>query len=220
MLRHRDTAALGGIGELLAVTLALRRQRLQQIDAGMMAEGVGDAHPLGFGTWIASLVAERKFLEAGDVRRHADDGEAVGDHRLVFLVGAIPFQHGEFRRMRHAALAIAEDAGEIEDPRLARRQQFLGREFRRGVQVERLARATGRDQLGRESMQMRLVAGRHLQGGRLDLDEAGLGKPGAQGGDYTVAGEQERPAIGVSLLFPERRRSLIRCLHPISPTPP
>jgi hypothetical protein len=37
--------------------------------------------------------------------------------------------------MQPPALTVAEDAGEIENPGLARRQQFLGSEFRRGVQI-------------------------------------------------------------------------------------
>ena len=41
--------------------------------------------------------------------------------------------------MQPAALAVAEDAGEFEDLLFARRQQFLGGEFRRGVQVKRAA---------------------------------------------------------------------------------
>ena len=74
--------------------------------------------------------------------------------------------------MQRAALAIAEHAREIEDARLAGRQQLLAGEFRRGVQIERPPLAVRRDQLGREGMQMRLVAGRDLQRRGLDLDEA------------------------------------------------
>ena len=73
--------------------------------------------------------------------------------------------------MQRAALAVAEHAREGEQPRLAGREQLLGGEFRRGVQIERRPRAIRRDQLGRERMQMRLVAGRDLQDRGLDLDE-------------------------------------------------
>ena len=58
--------------------------------------------------------------------------------------------------------------------RLAGRQQLLAGEFRRGAQIERLPLAAGPDQLGREGVQMGLVAGRDLQGRGLDLDETGL----------------------------------------------
>ena len=57
---------------------------------------------------------------AGGARRGGEKRGAVRHHRLVGLVGAIPFQHGEFRMMQRAALAVAEDAGELEDPRARR----------------------------------------------------------------------------------------------------
>ena len=72
--------------------------------------------------------------------------------------------------MQRAALAVAEHAGEFENARLARRQQLLGGEFRRGAQIERAPLPARRDQLGGEGMQMRLVAGRDLQSRGLDLD--------------------------------------------------
>ena len=55
--------------------------------------------------------------------------------------------------------------------RLAGRQQLLAGELRRGVQIERRARPVRPDRLGREGVQMRLVAGRDLQRRRFDLDE-------------------------------------------------
>ena len=39
----------------------------------------------------------------------------------------------------HTSLAIAEDAGEIENARLARCQQFLGGKLGRGVEIKRVA---------------------------------------------------------------------------------
>ena len=44
---------------------------------------------------------------------------------------------------------------------------------------------------------MRLVAGRDLQGGRLDLDEVAIGEPVADGRGDGVAQEQPRAAVGV-----------------------
>ena len=73
--------------------------------------------------------------------------------------------------MQRPALAVAEHAGEVEDPPLAGRQQLLAGEFRRGVQISGVRSPSGRHQLGREGMQMGLVAGRDLQDRRLDLDE-------------------------------------------------
>ena len=75
------------------------------------------------------------------------------------------------------ALAVAEHAREIEDARLARRQQLLAGEFRRGAQVQRGSLAARSDQLGGEGMQMGLVAGRDLQGRGLHLHEIVGGEP-------------------------------------------
>ena len=88
--------------------------------------------------------------------RNHDDG--VRHDGVVGGVRAIPFQHGEFRQMQIAALAVAEYAREFEDLFLTCGKQFLGREFRRGAQVTRRARAVGADQFGAGSVQMRLVA--------------------------------------------------------------
>ena len=79
--------------------------------------------------------------------------------------------------MQRGPLAVAEHAREGEQPRFAGGEQLLGGEFGRGVQVERRAARVRRDQLGREGMQMRLVAGRDLQDRGLDLDEVPCVKP-------------------------------------------
>ena len=71
--------------------------------------------------------------------------------------------------MQRPALAIAEHGREREDALLARRQQLLAGKLRRGVQVERPARAVGPDQLRCKGVQVRLVAGRDLQRAGLDL---------------------------------------------------
>ena len=78
-----------------------------------------------------------ELLRAGRARRLGHQRRAVVHQRLIRLVRPIPFQHREFGMMQRAALAVAEHAGEIEDARLARRQQLLAGEFRRGAQIER-----------------------------------------------------------------------------------
>ena len=102
-------------------------------------------------------------------------------------------------------LAIAEDPGEGEDARLAGGEQFLHGEFRRGVEIPLEPSAAGRDQLGREGMQMGLVSGRDLQRRRLDLDEASGVEPAAERRHDPVPREQERPPVGVAAGRPERR---------------
>ena len=129
---------------------------------------------------IAIAVAEGEYLRARRVGREAQDREAIVDDGRVGLIGAIPFEHGEFRCMQRPALAIAEDAGEIENAPLAGRQQFLAREFGRGVEIARLSRAAGRDHLRREGMQMRLVAGRDLQRAAFDLEKSARARTGSR----------------------------------------
>ena len=74
--------------------------------------------------------------------------------------------------VQRPALAVAEHAGEGEDPRLAGGQELLAGELRRGVQIAPAAGAVGRGELGREGVQMGLVARRDLQRRGLDLEEA------------------------------------------------
>ena len=172
----------------------------------MAREGLRHRHALRRGKRIDGLAAKRELLGAGGARRLGQQRRAVVHQRLVGLVRPVPFQHGEFRMMQRAALAVAEHAGEIEDARLAGRQQLLAGEFRRGAQIERLPLAAGSDQLGGEGMQMGLVAGRDLQGGGLDLDEIARGEPGPQSGRDAArapAGYGRRAACGAGQ--PERR---------------
>ncbi len=62
--------------------------------------------------------------------------------------------------------------GEIEDARLAGRQQLLHGEFRRGMQIGGPGAPVRADHRGGEGVQMRLIARRDLQGRGLDLGEA------------------------------------------------
>ena len=80
-----------------------------------------------------------------------------------------------------------------------RRQQLLGREFRRGVEVAPLGRAVGLDQLGREGMEMGLVSRGDGKGRAIDLQEIALAEPVADGGDDTVPRQQEGPAVGMAV---------------------
>ena len=88
-------------------------------------ESVRHAQTLGVGEGIAIASPKRKRLDAGRFRRALQERQAIGDDGLVGFAGAIPFEHGEFRRMQRPALAIAEDAGEFEDAPLAGRQKLL-----------------------------------------------------------------------------------------------
>ena len=50
-------------------------------------------------------------------------------------VGPVPFEHREFRVVGGAALAVAEDMGELPDARHPGDDELLHREFGRGMQV-------------------------------------------------------------------------------------
>ena len=120
---------------------------------------------------IGLTASEGEGARAGGLRREREDLGAIAHQRLVGLARPIPFEHGEFRVVQGAALPVAVDMGEAGDAGLARRQELLAGEFRRGVEVERRPRAVGADGLGCEGMEMRLVARRDLERGRIDLDE-------------------------------------------------
>ena len=100
------------------------------------------------------------------------------------------------------------DVGEGEQPRLAGGEQLLAGELGRGVQIEPARAApSGPIELGREGVQMRLVAGRDLQDRGLDLDEVALrrtsraGPPGC-----ALRREQERAPVGVDVRRATRAR--------------
>ena len=107
--------------------------------------------------------------------------------------------------MQCPALAVAEDFGKFDDSSLARGEKLLAGELRRGAQIEPLRRAVRRRDCGGESVQMRFVAGRDLQGAGLHLDEAVSGKPGPQGRYDPAARQKEGPAIGVDMGCPDGR---------------
>ena len=106
--------------------------------------------------------------------------------------------------VQRAALAVAERAGELDDPALARRQELLAGEFGRGAQIAPLARARGRDELGGEGMEMGLVARRRHQRRGLDLDEIPRREELPQRRRNAHAPQQKGPPIGV--VGPRRRQ--------------
>ena len=171
----------------------------------MALEGFRHRHALRRGKRIDGLVAERELLGAGGARRLGHQRRAVVHQRLIRLVRPIPFQHGEFRVMQRAALAVAEHAGEFENACLAGRQQLLAGKFRRGPQVKRTLLVARPDQVGGKGMQMCLVAGRNLQRCRLHLEEIASGKPCPHSGGNPPPRQQIGPAGGMPAGQPERR---------------
>src|SRR5205085_9791657 len=131
-------------------------------------------------------------------------------------VGAVPFQHREFRQMQVAALAVAKHTRELEDFLLAGGQELLAGEFRRGAQISAHAAAIGAHELGAWCMQMSFVAGRDLQDAGLDLKESLLVEKSADGAHDFPARQQKRLAIDM----PRRRppgRWLVVPGHQLTP---
>jgi hypothetical protein len=94
---------------------------------------------------------------------------------------------------------------EAGNPRFACGQELLAGEFRRGVEVERSARSIGPERLRGEGMEMRLVAGRDLQGSRIHLHELAPGEEASQRRLNPVARQQERAAVGMDMRRPPGR---------------
>ena len=88
--------------------------------------------------------------------------------------------------------------GQGEDALLPGRQQLFHREFGRGMQVKLLGRAVVADGGGRKGMQMRLVARRGGQSGRVDLQEVLRREPKSQLRRQPRAQQQGRTAVGMA----------------------
>ncbi len=161
------------------------------------------------GSASGSALRPRKLISraSGDSRGHGEESDAVGHHGLIGFAGAIPFEHGEFRVMQRAALAITEHPGELEDAALAGGKKLLAGELRGGVQVERHRRAVGRDELGLEGMEVRFVARRALQDRRLDLGEIRFREVFPQRRKDAPPRLEERLAVGMDVGHPPRRGS-------------
>jgi hypothetical protein len=121
------------------------------------------------------------------------------------LFNAIPLEHGELWVVEGAALPVAPDVPEAGDPPFAGRQQLLHGEFGRGVQIQGPADPVIADGGGREGMQMRLVARRALQSGRIHHEETLGRQVAAQRRLDPVARQQDGPTVRVDRRSPPRR---------------
>ena len=152
-----------------------------------------------------SAVRPRKLncLRPGRLRGLRQDRRAIGHQGPVRLIGPIPFDHGEFRMMQRAALAVAEHAGELDDPGLARGQQLLAGEFRRGAQIKRPPASRpapqGRSQRRADAPRCRArPAAPAVSTSRKSLGR----KPAPQRRHDAAARQQRRPAVGVDVRRP------------------
>ena len=106
----------------------------------------------------------------------------------------VPFQHGEFRRVHRAGLAVPPHPRQLEDRPGPGDQEALQRQFRRGAEPERPPRSPGaemRPVLAAEGAEMHLHARHRHQAGRLDLRVAAGGEEGAGVGDEPGAPAEE-----------------------------
>ena len=106
------------------------------------------------------------------------------------------------------ALAVAEHGREGEEPLEAAGQQLLAGELGRGVEVKGLCGAIRPRQGRGEGADMRFVAGRHLERGRLHLVETLFGKVPAQGRLDPAARAQPLEAAGEAAGVPRGRGTI------------
>src|SRR5690349_16342766 len=95
---------------------------------------------------------------------------------------AIPFEHREFRVVGCAPLAVAEDMGELPDPRRPGDEQLLHCKFGRGMKIAPCGVSLLRVvKLGGECPKMRFETRAHLQSRRVNLDKSVFGEKAANG---------------------------------------
>ena len=206
---RNPNAILGRASQSVAIALAVTDGG-EQVDAGEPREGGGNRQQFGLGEGVGAAAAKAEHPGAGGGSGLRDHGDAIGDHRLIGLAGAIPFQHGEFRQVEVTPFAVAEHAREFDDSFLAGGEQLLAGEFRRRPQVALRPAAVRAGHLGMRRVQMNLVAGRHLQDAGFDLHEAMTGEPLAQGGGNRRARQQKATPVAVAMRAPPRRRAIGR----------
>ena len=135
----------------------------------MAAEGFRHAEALGRRERVGETAAVAKGTHPRGLGRETHEFFAIRHQHGVILFRAIPFQHDEFAGVANARFAIAKDAGEVEDPALAPGEQFLQREFRRRMEIERGLSFIERDRIYCEGVEMGLVARRNLQRCRFEM---------------------------------------------------
>jgi len=167
-------SALRLFGVHLSAVHAAWTERRRQIDIRVAGKRLRNGDPFGRRERIGRASAKCETPGPRGLGRRRQQGRAILDQHAVSLVRPVPFEHGEFGMVRRRPLAIAPHMSEAGDPPFASRQQFLHREFRRGVEVARLGGPILPDHLGGKGVQMRLVARRPLQPRRIDHHEVML----------------------------------------------
>ena len=148
-----------------------------------------NAKVFAFPTWAASA----RSAAQSSIRRAS--GAPTRYHSSIVNSGACKAVRSRLRKTCEQG----------KDLRLAGAEKLLHREFRRGMQPGLARRAVRRDQRGAKSVQMRLVAGRGLERGRVDLDEAVRVKPPPHESCDARPRHEPAAAFGVAVPAPEGR---------------
>ncbi len=183
----------------------LGNEAVVEVDPRVADKGFADGQALRRLERARLAAAKAEGPCARDVGRERHERGAVVHQRRERRADPVPFEHRKFRRVQPRALAIAEDVRQREDLRLAGREELLHRELGRCVQPGLVRRPVGPDEAGAKPVQMGLVAGRGLEGGRIDLDEAFGVEPATRRRGDPRARQQSRPSRRVTLRTPEGR---------------
>ena len=147
-------------------------EQRRQIDIGVRGEGLADGDDLRLRERIANASAPDEVARRPPPRRRRHQPRAVLIDAQRRLLGAIPFEHGEFRMMQRRALAVAEHPRQGENPLLARPRAASCTRIPARCGDRAGSRAAIRaDQLGREGGKMGFIAAGDLKRGGFDLGE-------------------------------------------------
>ena len=178
-------------------------QTVEEVDPGVAQEGVAHRQSLGRLERARRAAAEGEGLRPRDMARERHELRAIVHQRLQRRARPVPFEHREFGGVQRAAFAIPEDMRQAEDARLAGGQELLHGEFGRGMEPRLLRGSVRADEFGLEPDEMGLVAGRRLERGRIDLDEALGVEPLPHGRGDPRAQDEARAPGGVAVAGPE-----------------
>jgi len=181
-----------------------------QVDGREFLESVGDGDQPPLGEGVAGESGPQHRSRRASPRAGADQSDRIRDQRLIAGVGAVPFQHREFRMMGRRAIPISKRPRQLEYLGRAGDQQLLHGEFGGGVQIAGAGLPARRGQGRGEGEQMRLRPRHHLQRRRFDLVESLVKEPSPQrAGDFAPL-HQEFAPDGETFGAPPSRRRLFR----------
>jgi hypothetical protein len=178
-------------------------EECKKIDASVPAEGFGCRQPLRLGERIGCPLPVLKHERVRRAGRSPRERHAISHDRGVRLSRPVPLGHDELRSMKRPHLTVPENAGEIDDALLSRREQLFHGEFRRGVKITPYALPSGRHPFRCEAVEMRLIARGDLQRSSFYLYKLFFCKICPRASHDTIARKQKRTPAGVAVTIPE-----------------